>query len=502
MLELRPFGPVPGAKENLMNLRNGYLRAALAALSGGLLVLSFPPFGIWPLAWAAFVPLLMAAMESPTARGAADLGALAGLVFYSVSLHWMYGLFGPLAAAFWCIFSVWPGLFAWLLWGIDRRRLFPGLRERYRPLLFTAAAGLLWAGLEYFRAEVWWLQCGWLAIGYSQTPFTAILQTCSLIGVYGLSALILSANAALFLLISGKRRAPAAAMLLLSAALAVWGLHRETAFPSENGRKLKVALVQDESADLKSLTSLSLGREAAGADLLIWPEYSFPAASDRDPGDIALLAKALKGSGATAVVGAAVMPDEKLRTPLRDFMWLLSPDGKLLGRYDKMHPVPFVEKALRDTWKNMPPDRHPRPVDTPAGRLGTQICYDLDFENGSRLMARQGAQILAVDSLDPEAWGRWQHLQHSSMAPARAVEEGLWVVRAASSGTSQIIDPAGRVRAALGPGTSGVLSGEAWLLAPGTFYSRAGWLFGPLSLLFALAFSLLAAARALPKNRR
>ncbi len=501
MVELVPVNPGPRAKENSMNLRNGYLRAALAALSGGLLALSFPPFGLWPLAWAAFVPLLLAAMESQTARGAADLGALAGLVFYSVSLHWMYGLFGPLAAAFWCIFSIWPGLFVWLLWGIDRGRLFPGLRERYRPLLFTAAAGLLWAGLEYFRAEVWWLQCAWLAIGYSQTPFTAMLQTCSLIGVYGLSALMLSTNAALFQLIKGKHRAPAAAMLLLSAALALWGLRREATFPAKNGRELKVALVQDESADLKRLSVFSLGGEAAGADLLIWPEYSFLVASERDPGNIALLAKALKGSGATAVVGAAVMPDEKLRTPLRDFMWLLSPDGKLLGRYDKMHPVPFVEKDLRDTWKNMIPNRDPRPVDTPAGRLGPQICYDLDFENGSRLMARRGAQLLAVDSLDPMAWGRWQHLQHSAMAPARAAEEGLWVARAASSGTSQIIDPAGRVRASLGPGTSGVLAGKVWLLVPGTFYSRAGWLFGPFSLLFALALSILAAARALPKQR-
>lgn len=483
-----------------MNLQNRYFRTALAALSGGLLVLSFPPFSAWPLAWAAFVPLLLAAMACPDARKAADLGALTGLVFYSVSLHWMSGLFGPLAIAFWCIFAFWPALFSWLLWNIRSERLFPSVSERYRPLLFTAAAGLLWAGLEYFRAEVWWLQCAWLAIGYSQTPFTAILQTCSLIGVYGLSALMLSFNAALYLLIKDKRRAPAAAMLLLTTALVGWGLRREASFPAENGRELKVALVQDESADLKSLSAFSLDKKAAGADLLIWPEYSFPAASNRDPGDIARLTKALKGSGATAVVGAAVMPDEKLRTPLRDFMWVLSPGGKLLGRYDKMHPVPFVEKALRGAWKNLRPNRDPRPVDTPAGRLGTQICYDLDFENGSRLMARQGARILAVDSLDPVAWGRWQHLQHSAMAPARAAEEGLWLVRSASSGTSQIIGPTGRIRASLGFGVSGVLAGEAWLLKPGTFYSRAGWLFGPLSFLLALAASVLTFARALRKK--
>ena len=99
-------------------------------------------------------------------------------------------------------------------------------------------------------------------------------------------------------------------------------------------------------------------------------------------------------------------------------------------------------------------------------------------------MAGLGARLLAVPNLDPMEWKDWQHRQHSGMAPMRAVESGLWVARAASSGISQVIDPAGRVKAALPSGRSGVLAAKARLKEGGTPYTRLGWLLAPLCMMF------------------
>ena len=90
-----------------MNQINPKVRWLLAAASGGLLIFSFPPFAFWPFAWVALAPMLVAAMDCPDAKSAANMGGFAGLVFYCVSIGWMRQIFGPLAFAFWCIFALW-----------------------------------------------------------------------------------------------------------------------------------------------------------------------------------------------------------------------------------------------------------------------------------------------------------------------------------------------------------------------------------------------------------
>ncbi|MBI4802155.1 MAG: apolipoprotein N-acyltransferase [Elusimicrobia bacterium] len=468
-----------------MNKINPYVRWLLAGISAALLILSFPPFGVWPLAWPAFCPLFLAALDCPDAKSAANLGGFTGLIFYGVSINWLRAIFGPTAFAFWCVFGVWLALHVTLLWKIWNNKLLND-HPRFKNLVFTAAAGLLWTGIEYFRCEVWWLECSWLALGYSQTPAAPLFQAASLIGIYGLSALIVSVNAALFLLLKERRFAPAVLAVLLVSGLALWGARRLRSFPAELGRDISVALIQDETYNLDRLAELSLSKEAKNADLLIWPEYSFAIAPGQDGKYLNILLKKLKGSRSTAMIGAVVHHDERKNNRMKDFAWIISPEGKSFGRYDKLHPIPYIEKRLRHSNKNLIPNPTPEPILTPAGKLGVQICYDLDFEDGTRKMAAQGAQLLAVTSLDPADWGRWQHLQHSGMAPARAVESGLWLVRAASSGWSQIIDPLGRIRASLAMDQTGVLAGTAYLLAPGTFYSGYGWLFAPLCCLLAM----------------
>jgi len=461
-------------------MRPGALKGPLlAGLSGLLLAACFaPPAQGW-LAWLALAPLFCAALEAPSARRAGLLGGLAGLVFYSLSLSWMVNVVNFPALVFWAVFALWPALHAALLRGLLDLASRGGLNYR-RALLWTASAGLCWAGLEYFRSEIWWLECPWLVLGYSQATVPGLYQTLSVWGVYGLSAFIVSANAALALALLRRSRLPAALALAAVAAAWAWGEHRLKTFPADAGRPVTAALVQAERSDINKLARLSLSPEAAAAGLLVWPECAVYPPRPDEKGYEAYISSRLSGSRAEAVVGVCVPADRRRGIKRANYTLHLGRDKRVIGTYQKMHPVQFVEWGL-------PKNRAPAPVSTPLGLLGPQICYDLAFENGSRLMAAAGAEILITPTLDPMEWSGLQHTQHSDMTAARAVETGLWILRAASSGRSQVVDSLGRERATLANGLEGVLVAEARLGPGGTFYTRLGWLLAPFSLLFTLA---------------
>jgi apolipoprotein N-acyltransferase len=453
----------------------------LALLSGLLLAASYAPFGSWQLAWIALAPLFYAVLECGGAAQAARLGALAGLAFYSVSLIWMAAVVHYLAVVFWAVFAAWLALHAGVvrgLWDLGQKRG----KNDLRALAWAVACGVTWAGIEYFRSELWPLACPWLGLGYSQTYNPPVFQSLSVWGVYGLSAFMAAANAAWALTLR-KSRLPAISFFAALILVTAWGRHRLNTLPAENGRPVKVALVQAERAPISELARLSLTPEAAGADLLVWPECSVMMPAAGSPAYAARLARELKGSRAEAVVGVCVDENKAAGVRRANYTLLLGRDKKISGVYDKMHPVQFVETGL-------PENKTPAPVTTALGRLGPQICYDLAFEDGTRRITEQGAQLLIVPTLDPMEWTELQHRQHSDMSAARAVESGLWLVRSASSGYSQVIDRLGGVRAELAAGKRGALTAEAYIGNGGTFYTRAGWVFAP----FAFAFALAAAA--------
>jgi len=454
-----------------------------AALSGVLLAASFPPHGLWPLAWTALVPLFFAALRSASPGRAGFLGAVTGAFFYPAALSWMTNIFNPaVSLLFWAIFALWLALHAALLKFLWDRVGAAG-RGRWGELLWTLLAGAAWAGLEYFRSEAWPLACPWLGLGYSQMSAAPVLQTTSVWGVYGLSAFIASVNAAWVLLLQRRYLAPILAVFLC-ALVSAWGRERLASFDADAGRPVKAALLQDETLDLESLLELSLSPAAAGADLLVWPEYAFYMKSGEEGKYSALIAERLGPRFPVSLIASGVQdPGEVAAGRGANFVLALGPRGENYGRYDKLHPVPFVDDGLT-------PNPAPAPLNTPLGGLGVQICYDLAFEDGPRKVTVGGAEILISPTKDPMRWGLKQHLQHSDMSAARAVETGLWILRPATSGISQIIDPLGEVRAVLPAGERGVLAGSARLREGGTFYTAYGWLFGPLSMALTLGLGL------------
>ncbi len=459
-------------------------RIGLTALSAALLALSFEPFNAAPLAWVALVPLLVGLCGASPAliRGQAFLF---GMAFYGLSVHWLFFIFGAPAVGLIAILAATTWAFG---------LCFSLLQRRFGPEWALLSAPVVWLGVDLFRCELWYFRFPWVEIGFSQVRSPLILQLASTVGVYGLTFLIVLCNAALAYAVvrHGLRRGLlSAALVIIGAALIAGVKVRGTPIP---GAAFRAAAVQTEASDLE--TNLELTAEAAshGVDLVVWPEYSLMDYPLDDLGVLTRLSQAAREARAYLVVGCKERVGGGPGDAFHNAALVLSPDGDVVGSYHKHHPIQFFNDGLAGRSFPVFP--------TPLGRMGIAICYDLGFAPVSRELARNGAEFLVVPNYDAMWWGRAQHLQHSAMAPARSVEHRRWLVRATSSGISQIIDPLGNVRQALPIGEEGAVVGEIGPNAALTLYDRGGYLIPYACLGLTVAFLLVEALGGLVRQRR
>jgi apolipoprotein N-acyltransferase len=136
--------------------------------------------------------------------------------------------------------------------------------------------------------------------------------------------------------------------------------------------------------------------------------------------------------------------------------FLLSPQGKILGRYDKVHLVPYGEYVpLRKMFPfinklvigvgDFRSGEGYNPLTMNDHKLGVLICYEGIFPEASRAYKKMGADLLV--NITNDAWfgSTSAPYQHLSMTVFRAVENRLYIVRSANTGISAIIDPTGRI---------------------------------------------------------
>jgi len=221
----------------------------------------------------------------------------------------------------------------------------------------------------------------------------------------------------------------------ISFLLAAWiGLSLTlTEYETRNTPHVRVAAIQPafkikSEAGLQKMYDLTRQAAAQGAQLVVWHEGALPFDPQAEHSDElrALVAK----TGTHLVIGYAVETGQGLRNEVT----VLTPEGEFPGVYGKDHPVAFAgETSLtRGTY----------PVyETPFGRLGTIICYDLDFTDTARKVARNGAQLITVPSFDwPEVAAK-----HYSHIVFRAVENRVAMIKADVAFDSAIVDPYGRI---------------------------------------------------------
>jgi apolipoprotein N-acyltransferase len=502
--------------------------ALIAVLAGILSAFAFQPTGWWPLMPLAFAALCELLLRAGSLRRALLIGWLFGLGQFVVGLNWIATAFtyqaampawlGWIAVVLLSLYlAIYPALAAGLGW-----RLGAG---RQVPLLLALSGG--WAVTEWLRAGIF-TGFAWNPVGVVLAD-TPLLQSSALIGTYGLSMLVILLGGVLWLEIHRKYLFGVA--IVLAAAL-LWALPAsrvpETPIAIRQVRIVQPNIGQQDKwrpgfGDIAAerLARLSAPRRLnSGPRLLLWPEAAVTEPLDDARTDEHQAFAEFERTRATSLLapgeylltgGIALHSSDGRRVDgAANSVFVLGPGGKVVGRYDKAHLVPYGEYLpMRPLLSSIGLSRlAPGDVDFTSGpgprtlalpgwrKVGFQLCYEIIFSG--HVVDRANRPDFIFNPSNDAWFGRWGPPQHLAQARLRAAEEGLPVLRSTPTGISAIIDAKGALVASQPWRTAGVIDGVLPPPAIGpTPFSRAGNLIPLL-----LAFAMIAAAIALPNGER
>jgi apolipoprotein N-acyltransferase len=411
------------------------LGLTLSALSAVLATLSFGPYHLSWLIFVAFVPMVVAQHVLLPARwsGAALAVGIGGYV-----TGYMYDLVDPSFARWMWLIPL--ALAVPLLLGgrVDR-----ALHEATAYRWFVIATPLGWTAIDFVRGGLPMVATR-ASPAYAVYDAPSLLQPVSITGIAGLNLLILAVNwtlagAVIDRLDWARSLGPTLPRRtrgwpVLAAALVVWAA-TSLALLDDPGPRVRVAAIQPGTAsrdaeELRRNVEQTRRAAADGAELIVWREKALRFdPTERHTTELRALAREI---GAYIAIGYGIdTPDGQ-----RNEATVIAPDGSFLGAYGKQHPALMFDDDRTSI------SRGDFPVyDTAIGRLATIICYDLDFTDTAREMARRGAQLLAVPSWDPQG----DATKHYPLLVFRAIENRLTMVKAETMYDSAIIDPYGRI---------------------------------------------------------
>lgn len=487
---------------------------ALASLGGLAYGAGFPPFGWTAAPWVALAPLLVACARLSPARAAlAGLcwtAAAAALVcrflpgmlsgYFGLAPAWsMLAAVAAVAGLHGSVIAAWAAWVAWL-----------ARRGSAHPLLVACG----WVACEFARAHGV-LGSSWALSAASQVRAPLMIQSADVAGPYGigfaLAAVAACVAASLEPRLAGRRlRAATLATAALVAAMLAYGAVR-LAQTFDSGAPVHVRVVQAgaptrdpalRAARLARHVSLSHGGDAT-PDLIVWPENALDAYLDEPTPARAAVLDLARTTGADVVLGGPHWERTSHGTRYHNSAYLVRPAGGVVARYDKHRLVPFAEDGRGGTGAVHYSAGHGGHVLASRVRAGMLLCLEAMLPEVARDAVRDGAEVLV--NLSNDAWfGRPEAAQlQLDIATLRAVESRRWLVRAAATGISAVIDPHGRTVARSGFGTTEALDATVRRSSATTPWQSRGALLAWLAIDAAAIASLAAATRsASPQDQK
>lgn len=458
----------------------------LALLSGFLLGLSYPPFGLGDLCWVALIPLVWALWFCPSAKRrdwlrTAGLGYTSGLVFFAMSAYWLTSLTWPgyvlLVFYFAIYFAAWALFAKTLIAGTTSQDCWLGsLHNLHRCILASCA----WVTLEYLRGIIF-PAFGWNGLGITQHANIALIQIADITGIGGISFLIAMTNLMLAATIKrlqlelrrGARRPHYDFAITIALVALAWTYGVRQLFRAEPASEpLSFAAVQGnvpqnirndpdfEIQVLETLKNQTLQAIAMSPDLILWPESSTPSPLLGNQFTWDLVRGLAEQSTSDFLIGTTHWGSGGDYNSIA----LLTKQGKEAQLYHKIHLVPFGEYVpLRKEFPllakivgDLVPDDfdagkeftvlelHAKPI-----KLGPLVCFEDTVADLARNFVLLGAQTFAVVTNDGWFLKSAGSVQHLHNAIFRCVENKIPMIRATNSGVTCAIDRFGVVREVL-----------------------------------------------------
>ena len=477
----------------------------IAQVTTFLLLLAYPPADWGWCAWFALVPLACLMRSTHRTGTVLVAGWLAGWTFYLFAVHWLRYA-DPKAYLAWVALAFYLSLYP-LAWCALGRLLC-----RWRAVPLVLAVPLLWVPLEYVRA---YLLSGfaWFFLGHTQYRYLAITQIADWGGVYAVSFVVAMVNGALAELVwawwvgprgtrwwrrARVRVAVAAGVgaLLLTVGYGLFRLDQREFTPGPrigviqgNEPQRVKADPEQGNAIMRRHLELTLRAAKQHPDLIVWPEtmfrYSLPVIDpDVEPADLSgrpltleqlhearknqldAIAKLVRDRRVSTALLLGIHAQRFTRhgTRQHNAAVYVSPQGDLLGRYDKMHLVPFGEfLPLRDVFPwlsaltpyesdySLTEGTEAVRFDLKGHRFGVAICYESTVARVVRRFVRGPGGTKAVDfllNISNDGWfGCSSELdQHLAICTFRAIEARVPIMRSVNTGISALIGPDGSIR--------------------------------------------------------
>jgi len=466
------------------------------ALGGGLLeALAFPPFGAWPVAFAAVATLAVLMRSAARPRDAVALGLAYGLAFNLVTLSWQASVLVASYLGLAAVEAAYVGVLGGLLYAV--RSL------RWTPL----ASASCWVLVEALQARFPFGGFGWTRLGYAMvdTPLAGLYP---LVGVAGVSFVVaLIGHAAAHALATRSRRRAALAALTAAAGLLAGAAGAFVPGAPAGSPTIDVGWVQggasgggfyglgeagqtglNHAAQTRTLMAAVAAGKYPKPAFIVWPENGTDNDPFVDPATNKLLADAVAAAGVPILVGVPTNGPGKGERQMTDLWWT---NAGVTARYDKRDLVPFGEWIpFRDVLLPLIPildviGDQAIPGDAPGalrvtgpdGRpltVGVAICYEVAFQQTVSDAVDAGAEVMVVGSNNAMFQGTPQIEQQFAITRVRAAELRRQILVVTTSGVSGLIDDHGRVvlRGADHVGDSGVVTltrttGRTPLLAGG-----------------------------------
>ncbi|MDY6934350.1 MAG: apolipoprotein N-acyltransferase [Spirochaetota bacterium] len=501
------------------------LRKYYYVLTGLLIFLSSPSYDHWILkgfpffAWVSMIPLFIFVRD----KGYKEIlfsSFIATFIGNYLSYRWIGSFGADVAGGYYIVLAfLIPSLTVFSVTKIIIAEYLSRSFENLRVIIYPST----WISIDLIQS-IGHLAFPWTYPGYSQYPFTSFIQVSSFIGIMGINFILILGNsivADLIYTMNSKRLKPGGLLrtaqfirllifLLVFSFVLIYGWYVLPLNQKTGEDELRIAIIQSCISpwekwktnrfrylnDLERLTRLSLHEEP---DIIIWSEsatlehISYDYYNERlNPFEKRVLDIASSSNTPLLTGEIGIIEDilNKRHFPQNNAV-LIDEYGTVVDTYPKIHLVPFGEWFPYEKWlpfikellvsfggSSFIPGDKPVVFEVKDKKFGVLICYEGIFYRLCRRYNELGVDFLVNITNDGWTDSYSGHMQHFSASIFRAIENGLWYVRAGNTGYTTLIDPYGRVTKSIPILHPGYIVGNInFALKRETFYSKHGDIF-------------------------